>query len=94
MNGDKWKKTMVNTVHHLWSVDMIPNLNVQVTFRCTQDNKPYIVMTYDSSRVDKFSKVKQMFPGLGPSGTTPEGLCFELFMKEFVPSTMIWILTS
>ena len=42
---------------------MIPNLNVQVTFRCTQDNKPYIV-DYDS-RVDKFSKVKQMFPGLG-----------------------------
>ena len=26
-----------------------------------------------------------MFPGLGPSGTTPEGLCFELIMKEFVP---------
>ena len=30
------------------------------TFRCTTDNKPYIVMAYDS-RVDKFSKVKQMF---------------------------------
>ena len=56
---------------------MISNLNVQVTFRCTSNNKPYIVMPYDS-RVDKFSKVKQMFPGLGPSGTTPEGLCFEL----------------
>ena len=41
-------------------------------------------MAYDS-RVDKFSKVKQMFPGLGPSGTTPEGLCFEAIMKEFVP---------
>ena len=26
-----------------------------------------------------------MFPGLGPSGTTPEGLCFEAIMKEFVP---------
>ena len=41
-------------------------------------------MAYDS-RVDKFSKVKQMFPGLGPSGTTPEGLCFEAIQKEFVP---------
>ena len=84
MNGDKWKKTMVNTVAICKAVDMIPNLNVQVTFRCTQDNKPYIVMAYDS-RVDKFSKVKQMFPGLGPSGTTPEGLCFEAIQKEFVP---------
>ena len=84
MNGDKWRKTMTNVVAICKAVDMISNLNVQVTFRCTTDNKPYIVMAYDS-RVDKFSKVKQMFPGLGPSGTTPEGLCFEAIQKEFVP---------
>ena len=84
MSGDKWRKTMTNVVAICKAVDMISNLNVQVTFRCTSDNKPYIVMAYDS-RVDKFSKVKQMFPGLGPSGTTPEGLCFEAIMKEFVP---------
>ena len=84
MGGDKWEKTMINTVAICKAVDMISNLSVQVTFRCTQDNKPYIVMAYDS-RVDKFSKVKQMFGGLRPSGTTPEGLCFEAIMKEFVP---------
>tara|TARA_Y100001937_G_scaffold74965_1_gene101928 strand:- start:1611 stop:3707 length:2097 start_codon:yes stop_codon:yes gene_type:complete len=84
MGGEKWEKTMTNTVAILKAVDMIPNLHVQVTFRLTQDSKPYIVMAYDS-RIDKFSKVKQMFPALGPSGTTPEGLCFEAIMKEFVP---------
>ena len=84
MNGDKWRKTMTNVVAICKAVDMISNLNVQVTFRCTSDNKPYIVMAYDS-RVDKFSKVKQMFPALGPNGTTPEGLCFEAIQKEFVP---------
>ena len=84
MGGEKWEKTMTNVVAICKAVDMISNLNVQVTFRCTSNNKPYIVMAYDS-RVDKFSKVKQMFPGLGPSGTTPEGLCFEAIMKEFVP---------
>ena len=84
MGGDKWEKTMINVVSICKAVDMISNLQVQVTFRCTQDNKPYIVMAYDS-RVDKFSKVKQMFPGLGPNGTTPEGLCFEAIQKEFVP---------
>ena len=84
MGGDKWKKTMTNIVALCKAVDMISNLNVQITFRCTSKNKPYIVMAYDS-RVDKFSKVKQMFPGLGPNGTTPEGLCFEAIMKEFVP---------
>ena len=84
MGGRKWEKTMINTVAICKAVDMISNLEVQVTFRCTSDNKPYIVMAYDS-RVDKFSKVKQMFPALRPSGTTPEGLCFEAIMKEFVP---------
>ena len=84
MGGDKWEKTMTNIVALCKAVDMISNLNVQITFRCTSENKPYIVMAYDS-RVDKFSKVKQMFPGLGPNGTTPEGLCFEAIMKEFVP---------
>ena len=84
MGGSKWEKTMINVVAICKAVDMISNLNVQVTFRCTSNNKPYIVMAYDS-RVDKFSKVKQMFPALGPNGTTPEGLCFEAIQKEFVP---------
>lgn len=84
MGGEKWEKTMINLVALCKAVDMIPNLQVQVTFRCTQDTKPYIVMAYDS-RVDKFSKVKSMFPALGPNGTTPEGLCFEAIQKEFVP---------
>jgi hypothetical protein len=84
MGGSKWDATMVNTVAICKAVDMIPNLQVQVTFRCTKNEQPYVVMAYDS-RVDKFSKVKQFFPGLGPSGTTPEGLCFEAIMKEFVP---------
>ena len=84
MGGEKWSKTMTNIVALCKAVDMISNLNVQITFRCTSKNKPYIVMAYDS-RVDKFSKVKQMFPALRPSGTTPEGLCFEAIMKEFVP---------
>ena len=84
MGGDKWEKTMINTVALCKAVDMISNLNIQITFRCTSENKPYIVMAYDS-RVDKFSKVKSMFGGLRPNGTTPEGLCFEAIMKEFVP---------
>lgn len=84
MNGDKWRNTMINVVAMCKAVDMIPNLQVQVTFRCTQNEKPYIVMAYDS-KTEKFSKVKQMFAGLRPNGTTPEGLCFEAIMKSFIP---------
>ena len=85
MNGDKWNKTMTNVVALCKAVDMIQNLSIQVTFRTTSQNNPYIVMAYDS-KVDKFSKVKKMFPSLSPGGTTPEGLCFEAIMKNFLPS--------
>ena len=40
-----------------------------------------MLIAYDS-RVDKISKVKNLFHLLRPSGTTPEGLCFEAVMKE------------
>jgi len=86
MNGSKWSKTLTNAVALCKAVDMIQNLSIQITFRCTsENNKPYIVMAYDSTK-DKFSKVKQMFSGLRANGTTPEGLCFEAIQKEFLPS--------
>jgi hypothetical protein len=85
MGGEKWDQTMTNIVALCKAVDMIQNLSIQVTFRTTSNNLPYIVMAYDS-RVDKFTKVKQMFGGLNPGGTTPEGLCFEAIMKNFLPS--------
>ena len=43
MGGSKWEQTMVNVVALCKAVDMISNLNVQITFRCTTENKPYIV---------------------------------------------------
>jgi nitric oxide reductase activation protein len=86
MGGSKWNKTMTNIVALAKAVDMIPNLNIQISFRTTSnDSTPYIVVAYDS-RVDKFIKVKQLFCYLHPNGTTPEGLCFEAVMKQMVGS--------
>jgi len=85
MGGDKWKNTLTNVVALCKAVDMIQNLTIQVSFRTTSGNLPYIVMAYDS-RKDKFSKVKSMFGGLQAGGTTPEGLCFEAIMKNFLGS--------
>ncbi len=85
MSGDKWRKTMTNIVALAKAVDMIPNLNIQISFRTTTGELPYIVLAYDS-RVDKFMKVKQLFGYLHPNGTTPEGLCFEAITKQMVGS--------
>lgn len=86
MGGSKWSNTITNVVALCKAVDMIQNLSIQVSFRTTQGNLPYIVMAYDS-RKDKFSKVKQMFPSLVAGGTTPEGLCFEAIMNNFLSAT-------
>ena len=52
MRGDKWSKTLTNVVALCKAVDMIQNLSIQVTFRCTSNNdKPYVVMAYDSKAV-------------------------------------------
>ena len=83
MGGSKWCNTITNVVALCKAVDMIQNLSIQVSFRTTSGNLPYIVMAYDS-RTDKFSKVKQMFPALNAGGTTPEGLCFEAIMNNFL----------
>jgi hypothetical protein len=85
MGGDKWRKTMTNIVALAKAVDMIGNLNIQISFRTTTGELPYIVIAYDS-RVDKFMKVKQLFGYLHPNGTTPEGLCFEAISKQMVGS--------
>lgn len=86
-SGDIWKNTMTNVVALAKAVDMISNLELQISFRSTSLGKdPYIVIAYDS-RVDKFTKIKQLFPHLRPYGTTPEGLCFEAIQKHMVASS-------
>jgi hypothetical protein len=85
MGGTKWAKTMTNVVALAKAVDMISNLDIQITFRTTSNDVPYVVVGYDS-RTDKFIKVKTLFQYLRPGGTTPEGLCFEALMKYMVGS--------
>ncbi len=89
MAGDKWKQSLINIVALCKAVDMIPNLDIQVSIRSTtsegRSNTPYILMAYDST-VDKFVKVKQLFPYLSPNGTTPEGLAFEAMLDKLKPT--------
>ena len=95
MSGSKWNNTMKTVVAICKAVDMIQNVDVAVSFRSTHDSNrgrggsessPLILVGYDS-RVDKFNKVKNMFPSIYAGGTTPEGLCFEAIMKDIVPTS-------
>lgn len=92
MGGSKWRAAITNIIALCKAVDMIPNLEIQVSVRSSSNYSmgsktlPYIVIAYDST-VDKFTKVKQLFPYLDTNGTTPEGLAFEAILDHLKPST-------
>ena len=92
MGGDKWRNTQTAVAAIAKACSMINNVDLVISYRSTQDTSgggyrtrgkayPLMLIAYDS-RVDKISKVKNLFYLLRPSGTTPEGLCFEAVMKE------------
>ena len=89
MSGDKWNKAMTSCVAMIKAADMAGNIEVVVSIRATHSKDhsqgvPLIMVCYDS-RTDKLSKVRNLFPALDVSGTTPEGLCFEAIAKDLIP---------
>ena len=93
MGGSKWTNTMKSVTAMVKAIDMIEGVDVVVSFRSTQNSgghtrrsstyRPIMLIAYDS-RKDSLVKVKTLFKYLQPSGTTPEGLCYEAVMDEMV----------
>ncbi len=86
MGGRKWRETMINAIALAKATSMISNLELQITFRYSDNDLPVIVFAYDS-RKDSFQKIKSIFPYLKECGTTPEGLTFEAIQKMLVPAS-------
>ena len=98
MGGYKWINTMTSISAIAKACSMINNVDLVISFRSTQSTAgnnysrrgdksyPLMLVAYDS-RVDKINKIKNLFKLLHPSGTTPEGLCFEAIMKEIEPAS-------
>ena len=97
MSGRKWTNTMTCVSAIAKACSMINNVDCVISYRSTQSTDgnhyrrrgskdyPLMLIAYDS-RVDKISKIKNLFHLLHASGTTPEGLCFEAIMDEIVPT--------
>ena len=82
MEGKKWAHTIMCITAICKAASMINNLKVSVSMRTTTNRGlPYVAIVYDSSK-DSFSKVRNIFPYLTCSGSTPEGLCYEAIMKH------------
>lgn len=87
MSGPKWDRTMLSVTAICKAASMVSNLNVVVDIRTVTNSvgsdKPLVIIAYDS-RVDKFEKVRRVFPRLIARDRTPEGLCFEAILKTMV----------
>lgn len=88
--SNKWTETMSMVVALCQATSQIRNIRTIVSFRTTvgEDHGgasfllPYVVVAYDS-RIDKMSKIRSLFPFIGPNGWTPEGLAFEAISNLF-----------
>ena len=88
MSGDKWYNTQTAAVAIAKAASMTDNMNVVISYRGIYYNsgqgcQPLMMIAYDS-RKDKFQKIQNLFKFISPSGTTPEGLCFEAILKELI----------
>lgn len=89
MSGQRIKNAIVCTTAIVKACQMARNINVQVSVRSTNKGHrnvlPYIALVYDS-RKDSFKWFCEVMSKMSTGNTTPEGLCFEAIMKNFIPS--------
>jgi len=83
MSGDKLNKAVKSAVAMVKAADMAGNITVVVSFRWTNEGKPVVIICYDS-RKDKLTKITKLWRCISAGGTTPESLCYEALMKNFL----------
>ena len=85
MNGRKWDRAITSTVAMCKAAEMAGNIRVIVSFRYTQGDKPLVLIGYDS-KINKLNHIKSLWTGIGVTGTTPESLCYEAMMDDYLKS--------
>ena len=85
MSGRKWDKAITSAVAMCKAAEMAGNIRVIVSFRYTQGDKPLVLIGYDS-KINKLNHIKSLWTGIGVTGTTPESLCYEAMMDDYLKS--------
>lgn len=76
MGGSKFGNALESAVAIAKAAEMVSNIEVVISFRYAEE-LPILVVGYDS-RVQKLSQATWGLGSIHPSGTTPEGLTFEV----------------
>lgn len=83
MSGEKYNECLRLAAAIAKAAHMVGNIHVVIDIRSTQDKNPVVAFLYDSKR-DPLSKLVYNLSHSHASGTTPEGLCFDVIMKDII----------
>ena len=89
MGGSKWEAAMKTSVAIAKAASMVSSLDCIISVRGSfgdwSQQCPLMWVVYDS-RKDTFAIARSRFKMVYPSGSTPEGLCYQAVMKDIVKS--------
>ena len=88
MGGDRWKNALKTAIAIAKAADMVGGINVRIDCRAfsvnpllkNKDYSPIVVIMYDS-KVNGLKHITKYFTKIGPTGGTPEGICFKAINK-------------
>ena len=88
MGGKRWKQALTTATAIATASDMVGGIDVTIDMRaytrCSllKDGgaAPVVVIIYDS-KVNGLSHIRKYFTQIGPTGGTPEGICFKAIEK-------------
>lgn len=83
MNGLKWQKALTLAVAMAWVAEKTRSVRIRISARTTLGRDAAVAILYDS-KYDKFVKIRDLFPYIGPTGGTPEGLTYEAIQHELL----------
>jgi hypothetical protein len=90
MSGAKWEAAMKTAIAIAKAASMVSSLDciisVRGSFGIYQNQTPLMWVIYDS-RVTSFAQAQNHFKMIAPTGSTPEGLCYEAVMKDIIKSS-------
>lgn len=89
MSGTKFTQSIVTAVAIAKACTMIEHMDCQISFRSSgrfggnHSDAALMLIAYDS-RKHGLSHLRTMLPYVSTASTTPEGLCFDAYMKELL----------
>lgn len=92
MAGSRWKETVQMASAIVKAATYVQNLRIQVSLRTTTNGRrkdsPVLICLYDS-KVNDLNHYVDTMSKMTPSGTTPEGLCYDALIRRnmLMPTT-------